>query len=165
MITVHIVPRAIDVGNTDLAAAAVLSIIAGTSAFGRFFSGVLSDKMSGRKLMTICLITITLTLVMLLFVKQFWGFGIFATVFGLASGALVTLMPIVVSELFGLRFMGVIMGSVMLFGTVGGAVGAPLSGYIFDVTRSYDVSFIVGIAIATVATILSLTILRSVRKG
>jgi len=164
MVVVHVVPRAIDVGITEMAAAAVLSIVAGTGAFGRFFAGVLSDKINSRKIMFSCLTVITLTLVILLFARQMWTFGIYATVFGLASGAFITLMPIVVSEFFGLTNMGAIWGAIMLFGTIGGAIGAPLSGFIFDLTDSYSVSFIVGIVIAAIATFLGLGLLRSVKK-
>ena len=164
-VTVHIVPRAIDVGNSEVAAAAILSIIAGTSAFGRFFSGVLADKLSSRKIMSACLFVMALALVILLFARQVWAFSTFATVFGLASGAFVTLLAIVVSDLFGLKSMGAILGAIMLFGTVGGAVGAPLSGHIFDVTGSYNVAFTVGIVIAVAAAGLSLVLLRPVKKG
>ncbi len=164
MVVVHVVPRAIDVGITEIAAAAVLSIVAGTGAFGRFFAGVLSDNFNSRKIMFSCLVAITLTLIILLFARQMWAFGIYATVFGLASGAFITLMPIVVSELFGLTNMGAIWGAIMLFGTIGGAIGAPLSGFIFDLTDTYSVSFIVGIVIAAIATFLGLGLLRSVKK-
>lgn len=165
MIIVHIAPRAIDIGITEIAAAGTLSIIAGSSVIGRLSAGFLADRLSARQVLSSYLILMTLVLVFLLFARQIWMLSIFAMVFGLAQGGIITLLAIVVSELFGVKFMGSILGAIMLFGTIGGAVGAPLSGAIFDITRSYDISFIIGIIIAALATILSLLLLRSQRDS
>jgi MFS family permease len=86
-------------------------------------------------------------------------FYVFAVVFGLANGGFTTLLPIVTADLFGLVSLGVIIGSVGTFGRLGEAIGAPLGGSIFDITGSYNLAFLIGIGICTVALILSLALL------
>jgi len=164
MIIVHIVPHAIDIGIPEIAAASTLSIIAGSSFAGRFLAGPLSDKTSGRMVVAGSLILLTLSFVFLVFVNNYIAFTIFGVIYGLSHGGIVTVLAIVVPELFGLKHIGTILGVILLFGTVGGAVGAPISGIIFDTTKSYDISFYVGISVAGISAILSLLLLRLSNK-
>jgi MFS family permease len=87
-------------------------------------------------------------------------FYVFAVVFGLANGGFITLLPLITAELFGLASLGVILGGLTFVGLIGEAVGAPLSGTIFDITGSYGLAFIITIAFCAVAVILSLVLLR-----
>ena len=50
-------------------------------------------------------------------------------------------------------------------GMVGGAIGAPLAGSIFDATGSYRSAFLICVALCGLALILSLILLRSKVKG
>ncbi|MFC1953161.1 MFS transporter [Chloroflexota bacterium] len=163
MITVHIVPHAIDTGIPQIAAASTLSIIAGSSFASRFLAGVVSDRTNGRRVLTGSLVLMTLSLVLLIFANDYLLFIIFSVVFGLAHGGIVTVLAMIVPELFGLKYMGTIWGAIMLFGTVGGAVGAPASGIIFDLTQSYDISFIIGIGVSASAVILSFFLLQPIK--
>ena len=60
--------------------------------------------------------------------------------------------------------LGVIIGGLGIFATLGEALGAPLSGTIFDITGSYRLAFLIGIGICTLAVILSLVLLKSKGK-
>jgi MFS family permease len=166
VVTVHIVPYATDVGISAMVAASVLSIIAGVSIIGRLSMGFISDRIGSKLAMSVCLTIIALILIWLMFAREVWMFYLFAAVFGFAYGGMVPLQTIVPAELFGLRFLGIIMGSTFLMGTVGGALGAPLAGTIFDVTRSYSLAFLICVMLGVVAIILSLVLLRyKVREG
>ena len=87
-------------------------------------------------------------------------FYVFAVVFGLANGGLTTLLPIISAELFGLVSLGVMIGGLGIFTTIGQALGAPLGGSIFDITGSYRIAFLVSIGVCTTAIIISLVLLR-----
>ena len=86
---------------------------------------------------------------------------LFAVLYGIAYGGVLPLEMLLTGELFGLKSLGMIFACLILFGTVGGAVGSPLAGYIFDITGSYYVAFLVCIILAALAVVLSLIILRS----
>ena len=88
-------------------------------------------------------------------------FYIFAVIYGIAYGGVNPLQTLLTGELFGLKFLGVIFACITLFGTVGGAAGPPLAGYIFDITGRYDLAFIICIILGALSVFLSLIILCS----
>jgi len=159
-IIVHIIPYAADTGLPAITAASILSISAGSSIAGNLAIGFLSDRISGRLALNGCLIVLTLSLVWLLFTTEAWMFYIFAVVFGLARGGIIPLQTVVVAELFGLRHLGSFVGAFLLFATVGGVLGTPIAGLIFDVSGSYSLAFGLDVIISTLAVILSLILLR-----
>ena len=165
VIIVHIVPHAGDIGIPAIIAASILSILAGISIIGRLGIGFISDRIGNRLAQGACLFLMTLALIWLLFTKEIWMFYVFAVVFGLAYGGIVSLLTVVAAELFGLKFLGTVLGGLFLIGLIGGAVGAPLSGSIFDITGSYGLAFLICVVICSVAVILSLILLRYKRKA
>ena len=70
----------------------------------------------------------------------------------------------IAAELFGLKSLGVILGGVLFFATIGGASGGPLAGSIFDVTGSYSFAFLISVMVNALAIIFSLILLRSKGK-
>lgn len=161
VIIVHIAPHAIDIGIPGIVAASTLSIIGGSSIFGRLSIGFISDRIGSRRALTACLILAGLALVWLLFANVIWVFYIFAVVFGLAYGGIVPLETAVTAELFGVKSLGIILASLELLPAIGAASGAPLAGSIFDVTGSYSLAFLISTIISVLAIILSLILLRA----
>ena len=100
-----------------------------------------------------------LALAWLLFAREVWTFYVFAVVYGIAYGGVVPLQTLLTGELFGLKFLGAVMASLMVVGSVGGALGAPLAGTIFDITGSYQLAFIICLIMAILAIILSVLLL------
>ena len=68
------------------------------------------------------------------------------TMFGLAFGGIVPSYALIVRELFPARQAGWRIGAVLLFGSIGMALGGWLGGQIFDLTGSYRSAFLVGVA-------------------
>jgi MFS family permease len=159
-VMVHIVPHASDIGIPEVSAASILSFIAGIAIIGRLIIGFISDKVGGRKALTVCLALMILPVVWLLFAEEMWMFYVFAVIFGFANGGFTTLFPVVTAELFGLASLGAIIGGFVIFATLGEALGAPISGTIFDVTGSYRLAFLTCIGTSTVAVIISVFLLR-----
>lgn len=165
VIMAHIAPHIIDTGITATIAASIVSIFAATSLIGRNLAGLVSDKVGSRLTMTACLSMVTAVMVWLLFSSDVWMFYLFAVVYGIAYGGVVPLQTLLAGELFGIRFLGMIMATTMFVGSVGGAIGAPLAGSIFDATGSYRSAFLICVALCGLALILSLILLRSKVKG
>ena len=164
VIMVHIAPYAIDIGISPLIAASTLSIIGGTSIIGRLSVGFISDRTGSTKTLTGCFILITLALICLLLAQGIWVFYIFAVIFGLAYGGIITLETTVAAGLFGVRYLGIVLASLELFAGIGGAAGAPLAGVIFDVTGDYHLAFLICVALSILAIILGLFLSRSKTK-
>ncbi len=165
VIIVHIVPHAVDIEIPATVAVGILSIIAASSIIGKLLMGFIADKIEARRALTACLTLATLTLIWLLFANEIWMFYLFAVLFGIAYGGVIPLENLIPAELFGLKSLGMILASLMLFFTAGGAVGAPLAGYIFDVTRSYRLAFLICVIIFALGLIPSVILLRSKGKG
>jgi MFS family permease len=160
VIYIHIVPYAEDVGIAPMVAASIMSVIAVSTIIGNLSIGFISDKIGGRLAFSACLVLAALALVWLLFAEEIWMFYLFAVVFGLAVGGTNPLATMITAELFGLKYLGIVLGTVMLIGTVGGALGAPLAGVIFDITESYGLAFSICIILCVLAIILSVILLR-----
>jgi MFS family permease len=161
VVIVHIVPHAIDIGISASIAASIVSILAATSLIGRNLVGFVSDKIGVRQAISVSLVIVVLALIWLFFSGDIWMFYLFAVFYGIAYGGVTPLEVLLTGELFGLKFLGMILASLIFFGTVGGAAGPPLAGYIFDITGSYNLAFIICIILGTLAVVLSLIILRS----
>ena len=80
---------------------------------------------------------------------------LFAAVFGFAYGGCVASQSPLVAVLFGLSSHGLILGVTSLSLTIGGAIGSFAAGYIFDVTSSYQVAFLICAAMGVIGLILT----------
>jgi len=161
VIIVHIVPYAIDIGISPIIAASITSIIAGISIIGRLSMGFISDKIGGRLVLIAYIFLAALALIWLLFARETWMLYVFAVMFGLAFGGVILLETVITAELFGLSSLGVILGSLILFATIGAALGPLLAGSIFDITGSYSLAFLISVIISALAIILSLILLKA----
>ena len=121
--------------------------------------GCASDRIGNKLALIITLVMAAASLLWLLVAKEAWMFYIFALIYGFAHGSMFTLISPMVAELFGLSSHGVIFGSVYFVGTVGGTIGPIVTGYIFDVTGSYQLGFII-LATAGFMAIILTTLLR-----
>jgi len=157
---VHIVPHATDIGIPDVIAASILSISAGVGIFGRLVIGFISDKIGSLLALSICLSLGTLGIIWLLFANESWMFYLYAVVQGLSFASIVTLLPVLTAELFGVKSLGVIMGTLIFVGIIGEAIGPTLTGSIFDITGSYRLAFLICVGVIAATVILSLVLLR-----
>ncbi len=162
-IGVHIIPHATDIGIPEIMAASILSISAGVGIFGRLFIGFVSDRVGSRLTLSACLSLATLGLIWLLFAQEVWMFYLYAVIQGLSFASVVTLLPVLTAELFGVKSLGVTMGALIFVGIIGEAIGPTLTGFIFDITGSYRLAFLITVGVIAAAVILSLVLLR--QKG
>ena len=144
-----------------MVAASIMSAIAACSLIGRNLMGIICDKVGARRGLIICLVMITLAITWLLFGREIWMFYCFAVIYGIAYGGIAVIQTLVLAELFGLGYLGIIFGNIMLIGTVGGSFGPPIAGAIFDTSGSYNLAFMLCLAISILAIIISLILLKA----
>ena len=58
------------------------------------------------------------------------------------------------AEVFGLGSLGVLLGATELAVTAGHAIGSLLGGWIYDISNSYQLAFLITAALAIVAAII-----------
>jgi MFS family permease len=162
MILIHLVPYARDIGITPITAASALSVFIAVSLGAQLVAAFIVDKLGGVKVLFFSLIAAMISLMLLPFTTSAILLFLFAVILGI-TGAMNTLQTIVTVELFGTKYIGSVLGVVLFFGTVGGALGPLFAGSIYDISGSYMPAFITCSCIGVVILILSLDLLRVVK--
>jgi len=152
----HIVLHATGLGMSSVSAPNILAAVGGLSLVGRIVLGSAADRFGNRQVFMIGFILMAAALVWLVSAKEVWGLYLFAAVFGFAFGGCATSESPLVAGLFGLSSHGLILGVMNLLGfTFGAAIGPFIAGYIFDMTSSYQLAFIVSGALSVVGLVLT----------
>ncbi|KAM4842863.1 monocarboxylate transporter 13 [Thomomys bottae] len=142
---VHLPAHLQDLGWDPLPAAFLLSVAAIADLVGRVVSGWLGDAIPGpvaRLLMLWSALT-GVSLVLFPVAQASTTLVVLAVAYGFTSGALTPVAFSVVPELVGTGRMYCGLGLVQMVESIGGLLGAPLSGYLRDVTGNYTASFVV----------------------
>ena len=141
-LSVHLVPYAGDVGISATASAAALGLMGGFSVPGRIISGFMSDKIGWQKTLALTLFGTALSLVWLLFLKATWMLYCFVFFYGMSWPQ--DSCPGGHSWSF-LRhaFIGGIHWFTSAIAQFVGAFAPYIAGFIFDMTGSYFVAFMI----------------------
>ncbi len=137
----HIVAHGMDMGLSRELAAVLLSVSGGASIAGRLVVGTFTDRIGGRRAYMLCFAPLILALIGLLFIDVPWMLYAVIGIYGFGHGGLFTVVSPTVAEYFGMRAHGAIFGLILFCGTVGGAMGPILAGWVFDTTGSYAIAF------------------------
>lgn len=162
-IVVHIVPHAIELGISATSAANILSCRGGMSLVGNYVLGGIADRIGNKRIFIVGFIMILAALFWLVPARELWMLYLFAIIFGFAGGGMAASESPLVAGLFGLSSHGLIYGVVHLGFTAGAAAGPVVTGYIFDLTGSYQLAFLVCAAFGIAGIILA-AILRPTRR-
>lgn len=160
MIIVHITPYGTDVGLPPIIAAGILSFSSGIGILATMIIGPTADKIRPAKLLTIDFSLLTVSLIILIFARTAPLFYTFAFIFGFARQGAGLLQSLAGVEILGVNNFGFYIGTFLLFGTIGGMVGTPVAGFIFDATKSYSIAFGLAIAAGCLAVLASSFLLR-----
>jgi MFS family permease len=153
IVMVHLVAFAIDTGIQPTNAALILTVLNGGLIAAQFVVWILAKRLSSRFTIIILLAIQALALFLLIGANGFAiliGLGL---LFGFGFGGSNTVRLSMVSEIFGTHSAGAIIGLVSLAWAAGGIFGPILAGYIFDLSHSYDIAFLVGGLLLTIAAL------------
>lgn len=142
-------------GVSSDAAGFALSLLAGCGMSGKFFMGLLADRITARYALMIDLLGQAGFLVLLTY---FAGVSVplpmlsptaslplvwvVVGCFGFFLGAFGALTPLIVQDAFGVKFYGSIMGVMSITMGISSALGPLLAGWSFDGTGSYRLAFL-----------------------
>lgn len=159
-IMVHITAHAIESGISAVRAANILATIGGFGILGKVLLGRVGDIVGNRRTLILGFILMSVTLICLVPAKIAWVLFLIAGLFGFAFGGITVSHSPLVAELFGLRSHGLIFGVFGVSVSWGGAMGPLLTGYLFDVTHSYQTAFLL-CAVISLTGILFAALLRT----
>jgi MFS family permease len=163
---VHLIAHATDLGHPGARAAEMLALLLACAFVSRLAFGALADRIGGLWALLIGSAGQAVMLTAFAFVHSLVGLYVAAALFGLAFGGIVPMYALILRELFPAQQIGWRLGLVILFGTVGMALGGWLGGLIFDLTGVYRSAFLVGVAFNLGNLVLVATLLyRQARPG
>lgn len=141
-ILTHIIPHATDIGFEPLAAAWVLSCIAGFGAIGKLLFGWIADRVDKRLTLWCATGLQGLGIVLILNAEQYQMLLLAGTVYGLGMGGMPPLAGALVGAAFGRYRFGRMMGLMNPLMLPIRVLGIPYAGWIFDRTGSYQIAFL-----------------------
>ncbi len=154
----HIYPHAVDLGIPAATATNFLASSGGASIVGRVVMGSAGDRIGNKLAIIVDLSILSVALIWLLLANEVWMLYLFVALFGFAYGGLFTQVSPMIADLFGLDSHGEIFGAIFFIGLVGASISPVAVGYIFDVTSSYQLGFILIAAASIIATFLMIII-------
>ena len=149
LVSLHQLAFAVDVGFDKLYAATVLGVGSFLAIAGTIFTGTISDYI-GRERSAILAYGISIVgVVCALFItgpQQRWLLWLHACFFGLTWGARGPAITAKTADLFPGRHLGAILGVITIGAGMGSAGGSWAAGWIFDISGSYRMAFLLAIA-------------------
>ena len=156
MVVTHIVAAATDTGITPEAASITLTFSGITGIVGGLTLGGMATKIGNRIVLVLCLAIQALGLFFLAGASDLLVFYIIAVVFGLAYGGTTPIVPALAAGFFGTGRIGSIIGILNIAYAGGAAFGPLIAGYIYDVTDSYYIAFVLAGSAMMITAILCL---------
>jgi MFS family permease len=159
---VHIVAYCVDLGYGPAVGAEMLSLMLLGGVVSRLVSGLLADRLGGVMTLLIGSSLQMLALFLYLPTSGLTPLYIVSLVFGLSQGGIVPSYAVIVREYLPPKEAGAKVGLVIMATIVGMALGGWVSGWIYDMTGSYRLAFINGIAFNAVNVgVMALILIRS----
>jgi predicted MFS family arabinose efflux permease len=135
-------------------------VTAFTSVAGNLGTGYLLDHVSPRQVLALLLALLAVSMVLLQSMTTPWEAMLYATLWGVTSGAFRVVDATVWAKYFGRRHLGSIRGATMI-GTVGGAaLGAYPLGLSYDLTGNYGAALTMLLVLPAAIALLSFFIKR-----
>jgi MFS family permease len=157
---VHMVAYCGDLGYGAARGAQMLSLMLACGVVSRLASGAICDRIGGLRTLVLGSGLQMLALTLFLPFDGLVPLYVISGLFGLSQGGIVPAYAIVVREHFPPQRAAFRIGMVLTFTMFGMALGGWMSGKVFDLTGSYHVAFINGIAFNLLNLVIAVTLLR-----
>ena len=159
VIETHLVPYAAACGFGEVSSATAYGTLSFFNLLGMIAAGWLSDRVHRGRLLALIYMMRATAFVLLIYVgNDFALLMAFAVLFGVFDYSTVPVTAGLVAGNLGLHRMGFAMGILVAGHGVGAAAGAFAGGVLFDAFADYQVVWIVSVALAIAAALLTLTL-------
>ena len=155
-VSLHQAPHLIERGFSPILAATVISFFSAMSAVASFGIGFLPRRWPLRYIMSLAAVLLGAGTVGLIGVSSANSAYLFAGLFGLGIGGVMTLLPMAWADYFGRQSYGAIRGVALSLQVVAQAGGPLASGMLRDATGSYTDSLLLFGTLGAVAAVIAL---------
>lgn len=155
-IGVHLPSYIVDKGLTAKNGMIALALIGLFNVIGSYSWGSMGAHYTKKNLLTLIYILrgVVITIFLLMAISPLSVY-LFAATIGLLWLGTVPLTNAVVAQIFGVKYLSMLSGFVFLSHQLGSFVGAWLGGYLFDKTGSYQLVWIISVALSILAALTS----------
>ncbi len=155
-ISVHFPAYMIDKHMTPETGMIALALIGLFNIFGSYFWGWMGGYYTKKYLLSTLYLTRAVAIAVFIALPVTpWAVYVFGAVIGFLWLGTVPLTGGLIAQIFGVRYLSTLTGIAFLFHQVGSFLGIAFGGYLFDTTGSYQLMWILTIAMGVVAGILN----------
>jgi MFS family permease len=144
-LSIHFIPFATDRNFTQEAAAAAMSCMSIAMVIGSVLSGLVSDRVGRKNILALAYALRAVAFAVLLWWHHWLALYVFAIIGGMSWLATPPSVTALTGEIYGMRTLGTLGGISLLAHQIGGGASVWLAGALYDLTGSYDISFILAI--------------------
>jgi MFS family permease len=161
-IGVHMPSYLKDAGMEPSVAGMALALIGLFNIFGTYMAGSLAQVRSKKKILAFIYMARSVAIVAFLLAPLTpWSVYLFAAVMGLLWLSTVPVTNAAIAQIFGVKYLSMLSGSVFLSHQFGSFFGVWLGGYLYDHTGSYDIVWYIAIALGVFAALVNLPVRES----
>jgi MFS family permease len=142
---VHLVAYCTDLGYTAARGADMVALMMVAAVISRVLSGAIADRIGGLATLLISSALQGLALFLYLMFSGLTSLYVISILFGFFQGGLIPMYAVVIREYFSPREVGTRVGIVLMATLFGMALGGWVSGWIFDLSGSYQMAFLNGL--------------------
>ena len=164
-ISVHLAPYLSDLSKTvpsvgsPAVASTALALIGLFNVFGTFYAGVLGQRFPKRYLLSAIYATRAVVIALFVFMPITpMSTYVFAAVMGFLWLSTVPLTNAIVAQIFGVKYLSMLSGLVFFSHQLGSFCGAYFGGLLYDRSGTYDLVWMIAIALGIFAAFINLPI-------
>ncbi len=163
-VVTHVMPYLSSIGIPRATAGWITAAIPLSSIIGRIGFGWLADIFEKKHIMALAFLLMGLGMLAFCYIQIQWVIFLFLLLFPPSFGGMTVLRGAILREYFGRGSFGKMLGMVMGSASLGGIVGPPLAGWVFDTWRSYHFVWVAFAGMGTLGLLLVLKIESLVKK-
>lgn len=153
----HLAAHIQSIGMTATVAASTVSLNAVFTGLSGLCWGWLTEKIQIRFCYALVATLMAISVILFTLVNSPSGSFLVASLFGISLGGMLVVPSVSFADYFGRESLGAIRGIAEPFVAFGQAIGALMSGIIYDMSGSYDTAFYTMAIIAVFAVLLTVT--------
>jgi MFS family permease len=166
VIVTHQVAHTVDVGYSTVFAASIFGLMGVISIGGRILFGYLADIMNRQMVFTWVQVISAVGIFALLMLHDTtrpWLLYTYAVCYGLGQGSRALVLSAISADIFHGKHFGVIFGYFTFSIGLGGAIGAWLGGFLFDLNHNYTIAFWVSLACLIISVFIVLASAKAIK--
>jgi len=157
-VATHVVAFAQDKGLTAAFSGTLYAFMGLFGLFGVMSAGLLADRFSSVHPTALCFLARIVVFALIILNQSAPAIVVFALLYGFTFLITAPLTVTFAGSMFGAPRLGMMSGIINMVHHIAGGLGALVGGIVFDARGSYDAAFVLMLALAVLASVLTFTI-------